>query len=428
MKADRISPRGWLVVALLFFFMFVNFADKAVLGLTAVPIMRDLHLTPKQFGLVGSSFFLLFSTSAIVVGFLVNRIQARWAILVMALIWALAQFPLLGATGLTTLMASRIALGAGEGPAYPVAVHAAYKWIPDAKRALPTAIISQGAAIGVVIALPALGWVIAHYSWRWAYGVLGLVGLVWCVLWLGLGREGRLPAVIRGETGLAIERVSYTRLIFNPTVVALILTSFGAYWGLSLLVAWFPPFLITGLGITPGAASVIAALPWAGGAIVVLLASALSQFWLSRGASSRVARAIFGGAFVVAGGIALVIMPYVAGVWLKVLLVVLGISLPSVIYVLGPAMIGEIVPVGQRGAMLAINNAIVTLAGLIAPYAMGSAVQNAATAGAGYVHGFFVCGVLTLAGGIIGIVFMRPADEIRRFEGTPMRGSAVAAE
>lgn len=425
MDAERISPRGWLVVALLFFFMFVNFADKAVLGLTAVPMMRDLHLTPRQFGMIGSSFFLLFSASAIVVGFLVNRIQARWAILVMAVIWALAQFPLLGATGLATLMVSRIALGAGEGPAYPVAVHAAYKWIPDAKRAVPTAFIAQGAAIGVVIALPALGWVIARYSWRWAYGVLGIAGLIWCVLWLAFGREGTLQADVRGESGLAIERVPYARLIFNPTMLALILTAFGAYWGLSLLVAWFPPFLIVGLGITPAAASIVAAVPWAAGAIIVILGSALSQRCITRGVSSRVARAILGGAFVIAGGIALVVMPYASIVWLKVLLVVLGISLPSVIYVVGPAMIGEMVPVGQRGAMLAIYNATVTLAGLIAPYAMGSAVQNAASASAGYVHGFFVCGVLTLAGGVIGMAFMRPADEIRRFDGTAALHSAV---
>jgi hypothetical protein len=51
----------------LFLYMLVNFADKAVVGLAAVPIMQELELTPKQFGLVGSSFFFLFSLSAILV-------------------------------------------------------------------------------------------------------------------------------------------------------------------------------------------------------------------------------------------------------------------------------------------------------------------------------------------------------------------------
>ena len=53
----------WTIVALLFGFMLINFADKIAVGLAGVPIMHELGLTPQQFGLVGSSFFLFFSIS-----------------------------------------------------------------------------------------------------------------------------------------------------------------------------------------------------------------------------------------------------------------------------------------------------------------------------------------------------------------------------
>ena len=33
--------RAWIVVALLFIFMVINFADKAVIGIAAVPIMAS---------------------------------------------------------------------------------------------------------------------------------------------------------------------------------------------------------------------------------------------------------------------------------------------------------------------------------------------------------------------------------------------------
>jgi MFS transporter, ACS family, D-galactonate transporter len=46
---------AWLIVALLFLFMLINFADKAVIGIAAVPIMQELQLSPRQFGLIGSS-------------------------------------------------------------------------------------------------------------------------------------------------------------------------------------------------------------------------------------------------------------------------------------------------------------------------------------------------------------------------------------
>jgi len=114
--------------------MLVNFADKIVVGLAGAPIMDELKLQPEQFGLLGSSFFLLFSISAIIVGFIVNRVATRWVLLVMAVVWSLAQFPMLGTVSFTTLLICRVILGAGEGPAFSVAAHAVYKWFPDEKR------------------------------------------------------------------------------------------------------------------------------------------------------------------------------------------------------------------------------------------------------------------------------------------------------
>jgi hypothetical protein len=110
------TPKGaWKITFLLFLFMLVNFADKIVVGLAGVPIMTELKLEPEEFGLLGSSFFFLFSIAAIVVGFIVNRIATRWVLLVLALVWALAQFPMVGTVGFTTLLVCRVILGAGEG-------------------------------------------------------------------------------------------------------------------------------------------------------------------------------------------------------------------------------------------------------------------------------------------------------------------------
>src|ERR1700749_3369633 len=141
------TPKGaWGITFLLFLFMLVNFADKIVVGLAGVAIATDLKLDPQQFGLLGSSFFFLFSISAIVVGFIVNRIETRWVLLALALVWALAQFPMVGSIGFAALMTCRIILCAGEGPAFSVASPAMYKWFPDEKRTLPTAILSQRSA------------------------------------------------------------------------------------------------------------------------------------------------------------------------------------------------------------------------------------------------------------------------------------------
>jgi len=395
----------------LFLFMLINFADKAVIGIAAVPIMQELQLSPRQFGLLGSSFYLLFAVSAIVTGFIVNRVQTRWALLTMGLVWALTQFPMLGTVGFATLVACRVALGAGEGPAYPVALHSTYKWFPNELRTLPTAIIAQGAGIGIMVALPLLNWVIVNYSWHWAFGVLGIAGLAWSAAWLVLGREGSMTAATGTDATPTPERIAYGRLLLSPTIIACWCASFGAQWGLSQALSWQGAFLVKGLGFTQGSIGLLGALPAGASVILVIAAGWASQRLLARG----VARGIFGGASVAVGGAALAIMPYVSGISAKIALSTIGVALPSVIYVIGNAVVSEIAPVAQRGALLAIGTAVSTSAGLLAPYVMGSVVETAATPLDGFNTGFMICGVIMLVGGVIGMSLMRPEREAIRW-------------
>jgi MFS transporter, ACS family, D-galactonate transporter len=408
--AERHS---WVIVGLLFFFMMLNFSDKAIVGLAGVPIMHDMGLSPRQFGLVGSSFFFLFSISAVIGGFVANRVETRWVLLTLSIIWALAQFPMIAPVGFATLLACRITLGAGEGPAYPVALHCLYKWFPNERRTLPTAIVSQGAGFGLLFTIPALNFVIVHFSWHAAFGLLGVAGMIWAMAWSLLGKEG---TVEQASTALpaAAPAVPYSRLLLNGTVLATYCAFFGAYWALSLGLAWQIPFLVQGLGFSQATAGTIGALPWGVSVIVSVGTGWYSQYLLRQGVPSRLARGIFAGACVAAGGLAFTLLDYVPTVELKIAVLVLGGTLPSVIYVISHAVVSEFVPVCQRGAILAIGNAFGTTAGLLAPAVMGDIVQRAATPAEGYFKGFFICGVIMLAGGIIGMIFIRPEREAAR--------------
>jgi MFS transporter, ACS family, D-galactonate transporter len=416
-KSDRRGrpKQAWLIVAVLFLFMVINLADKAVIGIAAVPIMDELKLSPREFGLLGSSFFLLFAVSAIVTGFIVNRAETRWALLVMGLVWAVTQFPMLGTVGFATIVACRIALGAGEGPAYPVALHSTYKWFPNELRTLPTAIVAQGAGIGIMVALPVLNWVIVHYSWHWAFGVLGIAGLAWTVAWLALGREGPLTAAAAAVAAPTPVQIPYGQLLLSPTILACWCANFGAYWGLSQALSWQGAFLIKGLGLAQASIGLLGALPAGASVLVVIAAGWYSQRLLARGVSSRVARGIFGGGCVALGGAALAVMPYVPGIPTKIALTTIGLAVPSVIHVISHTVVSELTPVAQRGALLAIGTAVSTSAGLLAPYVMGSVIETAATPLAGFNTGFAICGVIMLAGGLIGIALMRPERDAMRW-------------
>ena len=383
-QASSQTPKGaWTITFLLFLFMLVNFADKIVVGLAAVPIMTELKLEPKEFGLLGSSFFLLFSIAAIVVGFIVNRVQTRWVLLVLAVIWALAQFPMIGTVGLTTLMMCRIILGAGEGPAFAVAAHAIYKWFPDEKRTLPTAILSQGSAFGVIVAVPALNWLIVNYSWHYAFGALGVVGLLWVVVWLIMGKEG--PLVYTAPAGGGKEpEIPYLQLLTSRTFIGCVAATFGAYWALSLGLTWFTSFIIQGLGFSQQQAGFISIMPWIFGATIVILTGWISQLLMARGMSTRGARGVLGSVPLIIGGAILALMPHVSGAGLQIAFLVVGSGLCGSIYVVCPPMLSEFTPVSQRGAIIAIYGALYTLAGIIAPYVMGNVIQSAGGTVDGY--------------------------------------------
>uniref|UniRef100_UPI000AFD6D25 MFS transporter n=1 Tax=Peterkaempfera griseoplana TaxID=66896 RepID=UPI000AFD6D25 len=197
--ASESSCRAWTVTGLLVVFMMVNFADKSVLGLAADPIRHDLGLSATSFGLANSAFFLLFSVCGAAVGLLADRVRPRWVLMAMALLWSVTQAPMALGGGAAVLVASRIVLGAAEGPAFPVAQHTALSFFPDRRRNLPGSLVSVGTTLGVVVAAPGLTWVIQHHGWRAGFGVVAAAGVAWAAAWALLGGDGGRTATLRDE-------------------------------------------------------------------------------------------------------------------------------------------------------------------------------------------------------------------------------------
>ena len=241
------------VIVMLFLFQTLNFFDKLVFGLSAVPLMRELQLTPQQYGLIGSSFFLLFSLSGTLVGlFVIGRISTKWIILTMAAIWAISQLPVFFTTSAVILAGCRILLGAGEGPGLPTALHSAYDWFPKEKRSIPSAIILQGISVGFLVGSPFLTYVIVGYGWRYAFLACGLLGVAWLVGWSIVGADGP-HAASRQAPGLvsATGRVASRSLWLDPSIIGVTIMSFMSYWVVGMSAVWLPPYLQLGLGYKP---------------------------------------------------------------------------------------------------------------------------------------------------------------------------------
>ncbi|WP_321912472.1 MULTISPECIES: MFS transporter [unclassified Paraburkholderia] len=414
---------AWTVTALLTVLAMINFLDKIVLGMVAVPLMADMHLSPAQFGFVAGSFFWLFSTSTVLVGFLSNRIATRWILLAMGASWSILQLPQAFTTSTLALLVCRVILGAAEGPSFPTSVHSLFKWFPDQRRSVPVAVINQGAVVGMVLAGLAIPAITQRWGWRMNFLVLAAIGALWCVLWLAFGREGTLDAVRRTPSGSTVQtpdtggsaRLPYRKILTDASVLSIFLLGFVAYWLLGQTITWLPTYLEKGLGFGGIASGRLFALVIAFAAPVNIGLSALSQRMLQRGATTREARARLTSVVTIAGGLLFLALAAIDLTPMqKVFCYAVAAALPTFCLTLAPAMLAEMVPLAQRGSIIAINTAVASLGAAIGPAVVGRLVQAYAASGArAYEIAIALTAVLLILAAIVALRWLNPERSLR---------------
>ncbi|MEV8108489.1 MFS transporter [Streptomyces sp. NPDC088135] len=449
--ADLAAPvfdrrRAWLVTALIVTFMIVNFADKSVLGLAADPIMDELGISHSAYGLISSSYSILFSLSGLVVGFFSARVSSRVLLFVMCLVWGLAQLPVLIVTAVPALVAGRVLLGAAEGPATPMSMHALYKWFPVGRRGLPSALQISGAALGTLIAAPVVTWLITQFGWRSAFAALAVTSLVWSAVWWFVGRDGpydqpaaRVPARTGGPVRIPAEpggpvrvpaepggpvrepaetegpvRVPYRRLLLSGTVIGSVTSAFGASWAMALSQAWLPSYLKNELTMSPGtAAAVLSAVSALSFVLLLALSPAVDRL-TRRGVSLRLSGGVPQGLAVGCAGVAMAVFPFVGPLPVRLALIAVAFAVHSIAFPLHYMTAAAVVPASQRGALFGIVAATGTLPGLLAPSLTGRLLDTAPSAGAGYAQSFALAAVVMITCGAVAVCCIRPARDAAR--------------
>lgn len=409
-KYGRMNRRAWIVTSLLVVFQIINFADKAVLGLVADSAIKELGLTAGEFGLIGSAFFFLFAIAAVAVGFLAGKVSTRWILLTMGISWAVLQFPMLFGGGAAVLLVTRILLGGAEGPATPISLQHVHGWFPAKERGFPSSIIAIGSTLGPIIAAPVLAWIIAHpdLGWRWAFGFLGIAGLLWSVVWFLVGRDGPyshtagkkvvgesepVPAAVpepkraAGKQSASItERadllklVPIRRVLGSRMFIAAVLAGAGCFWAQGFLTTWSPKYLGSVVALSPEMIGLVSTFPWVIGALALLVLGFTSRYLMRRGVTVRWAMGALFGASLLVSGICFTVLPHLHG-YAAVTVLTLGAGL-AMIYPLAPTAIAFCVASKQRAAIMATLTGLASIGGVIAPAMVGSLMDRA-----GYVPG-----------------------------------------
>ncbi|MFC0454677.1 MFS transporter [Rhodococcus jostii] len=404
----HVSARtAWSVTFMVMVFQMINYADKAVLGVVARPLAEDLGLSNADIGLLGSAFFILFSVTGVIGGFVADRVKIVWMLLGMAVLWSLLQVPIMLMGSFGTLIVCRILLGAAEGPAASLNSVAVFGWFPKNKRGLPASVVSTGGALAKVLMLPALAVIVAAYGWRAAFFSMVVIGLVWSVVWFVVGKDGPYSvntaqdrARSSDDTG-KVTRVSFWRIAVRPTFWGGALGMLAVYGFVAVVLTWLPSYFEQGLGFSRLNSGFLFALPSITGVSALLLSSIVSDRLANRGFSVRIAR---GGvatiSLLICGGM-LVVLPDVAGTWTAVLLVVIAYGAGYATVPLMHIAVSHICPERQVASTVGAFVAFYQVAGLLAPWLAGRIIDAAPIPVEGYRTAFQVIGITAIVGAVL---------------------------
>ena len=184
--------RAWVALAALWFVYVLNFLDRQLMSILAKPIQDTLHVTDSQLGLIGGLYFAMFYCFiAIPVGWLADRTN-RVAVLSLACgVWSAATVACGLSRSYGQFAAARMTVGFGEAGGVPPSYAIITDYFPPGRRGTALGIYNLGPPVGAALGIAFGAAIAAAFNWRYAFIVLGAVGIVAAVALPLLVREPR---------------------------------------------------------------------------------------------------------------------------------------------------------------------------------------------------------------------------------------------
>jgi MFS family permease len=228
----------------------VLYVERVNIATIAPAMTADLGLTNAQFGLAVSAFSYPYALIQLFGGWISDRFGTRRTLLFCGALVTVATMLTGLVGGLASLFALRLALGFGEGFAFPSATRAIATWLPVSRWGFAQGITHAAARLGNALTPPLVVAVLTFASWRGAFVALGLFNLIWVALWFWVARDdprshpGMTPDDIAAlppvSTRSKTPPVRWWRLARRIAPVTAVDFCYG--WTLWVFLTWLPSF------------------------------------------------------------------------------------------------------------------------------------------------------------------------------------------
>ncbi|QET04760.1 MULTISPECIES: MFS transporter [Cupriavidus] len=174
MTATRSSVR-WKIFLMMLFLIAINYIDRASLSVAMPLIAKEFDLSPTMQGLILSSFFWTYALMQVPGGMLADKYKPRIVIACATVFWGAFQALAAVCTTATTLLLTRLGLGAAEAPIYPAGGKLNAIWMTQNERGRGATLLDGGAPLGAALGAIIITWLISALgSWRLAFVVAGV--------------------------------------------------------------------------------------------------------------------------------------------------------------------------------------------------------------------------------------------------------------
>jgi MFS transporter, ACS family, hexuronate transporter len=201
----KIPYLRWWIASLLFLASILNYIDRQALSILAPTIQADLNLSDQQYATIVSFFLAAYTVAYLLSGRVVDALGARISMALFVGWWSISNAITGLARGALSLGTFRFLLGLGEAGGYTTSPKVVSEWFPAKDRGIAVGLYSMGGAVGATVAPILVITIASHYSWRGAFVVTGLLGLVFVVLWVTFYRSPeKHPWLTDGERELIL--------------------------------------------------------------------------------------------------------------------------------------------------------------------------------------------------------------------------------
>jgi MFS family permease len=285
----RATAYAWLVLALTFGLLLSDYMSRQLLSAVFPLLKADWRLTDGQLGALGGVVPLAVGVLTLPLSYLADRIGRARSIAAMAIVWSLATIACGICQRYDQMMLARLVVGVGEAAYGSVGVALVVSVFPVSMRASIVAAFTAGGLFGSVLGLASGGLIAAHLGWRWAFVIVGVLGLVLGAIYPLIVRDERVRAA--GEASSSVAREPEAGSVLQRLRGA-IFPSWATTWtylasGVQLfipgaLMAWAPSFLNRYHGMTPSRAAVVSSAFVLAGGVGMIGCGALADR-ISRG-------------------------------------------------------------------------------------------------------------------------------------------------